>query len=1177
MISTAPTSTSEAGKPSGATVVTAQDTKTEITVGKTVRSAASTTTTSLASINNTVTKVTSSEKDDEMVDVVSVSTADASNKPAVSISEKSMYTPTTCSVIINTSSPCVTASRVDLSEPSATTASHPFPTTSSTNVVPSVSSAPLLVPDSTPISTLASAPVSTPVPLPICTIGSAPAPVVFSTLATAQVPAPAPLPISSPTCATVPALAPAQVSVPAPVPISTPAPVPISTPAPAQATTTAPTPISAPAPVLVSTPAPAQATTTAPIPISGPASVSVFTPVPAQVTAPAHVLVSTPAPMLGSSPAPAPVSTSAPAQLSAPAPVPVFAPTAVQCSAPAHAQVSVPSHYKGSAPASSQVSALVFPPESSPACFTSNANSLSASSVSTTNNQSQLPSKDLLPIASISDVSSNTLVSTSSASNTLSNATCSVPDASSTTSFSTPTSETAVNYPVTTNAMSPAASTSDIITTVSDVTKLTDTYTPETTVLRADTELTQTSISSAAASGANAASAITSSLGTTTQQQNDPIGACIPQGHEDSIGSRIEGVKCPFPRGDITETGLEDILVNDSEMKMSSPQERHATCSTESLVGTESTVETRDNQINANNSFLTNEQAKHDSQLSSEANVDQIQRSSGDCEMQDDSFKTELVATKQPEDFVPESEMSDSALPKTNINESDKAEPVSAQKKQSTEEEHKASELEKGDLVERFNDSGEATMDVDVNRNAETGEIEAKQYLTTEEVREPERSELEDREVTGSIVIKEEEIGEFISSSREECKPVIPGLSGTHQGVKNSNSNESIPREFIPARDQSSERLSSPTLLSPTRSVRDVIAKLKENDFEVKASVESNIESLSVVSHGSPVVSQSTQLVTTTDSLIGDKLSLAEETQRILNKLLKKPDSETRTTVAVPQNHTPATGALGIGSMPVVSSVSSVAGTVPDLRPVSTVFPTSSQLPVTPNTSKNFPAEHKATMPPLAQAKPVQIKVPIPSAPVHSGAAKLQVIGSKAESKQPVLTQQSMPTVQLPLLAPTVSSIPMPPLAQVQPLRPSAKVQTPAAPKLVTTRPVAIAPAPASTQTGIPIGLAASQISNAAVLKALASGNAFQSGGIQIIQASPGQFIIRSNVANTGNQQQNQRAVLLGNTAIMLSKVGAGGQVAAEGSVNMQKTMQAIQAGNGQFYNHQGWVRRSVL
>ena len=179
-----------------------------------------------------------------------------------------------------------------------------------------------------------------------------------------------------------------------------------------------------------------------------------------------------------------------------------------------------------------------------------------------------------------------------------------------------------------------------------------------------------------------------------------------------------------------------------------------------------------------------------------------------------------------------------------------------------------------------------------------------------------------------------------------------------------------------------------------------------------------------------------------------------------------------------------------------------------------------------------------------------------------TNATKLPTIGQQQGMPRPVLLQPQSSAMQLPLLAPSTSAIAMPALAQVQP-KPAAKLPIPP----VGARPVAIAPAPVSSQGNIPVGLAASQISNAAVLKALASGNAFQSGGIQIIQASPGQFIIRSNVGAAGSQQGNQRAVLLGNTAIMLSKLGATGQMIVDASQGTPKqAAQTVYSGESKFF-----------
>ena len=508
-----------------------------------------------------------------------------------------------------------------------------------------------------------------------------------------------------------------------------------------------------------------------------------------------------------------------------------------------------------------------------------------------------------------------------------------------------------------------------------------------------------------------------------------------------------------------------------------------------------------------------------------------------------ESEKDEVAEIQEKQGVVEEHKMSES-----------KKEAAEVQEKQGDMEEPNMSESERAETSERGSEDQEMAIDVDVKRVAGTEEKAADQSETDGiAVKKDEPIlVLEDKRVVSNVINDKQERELELSDGSNNCEPMES--SETVIGTKSDVISEGASEVCTMAKDRLNEKLKSPTLLSSSRSVGDVIAKLKENDFEVKASVESNVEN-------SPLTTSDTQVVTSTvDTLTSDKRSLVEETQRILNKLLHKPESETKAPLSKSQNHSipPAEPEVGPST-----TLSSTAGTAPELKTVNPVLSAVSQLPTASITNSGLPAERNTVMPPLAQTKPVQIKVSVPSSSLHGGPTRLQVIGNKVESQQPVLAQQSMPTVQLPLLAPTVPSLSMPPLAHVQPLRPSTKAPTPAVPKLAASRPVAIAPAPASTQTGIPIGLAASQISNAAVLKALATGNAFQSGGIQIIQASPGQFIIRSNVTNTGNQQQNQRAVLLGNTAIMLSKVGTGGQ--ADGSGNIQKTMQNIQAGNIDF------------
>ena len=537
---------------------------------------------------------------------------------------------------------------------------------------------------------------------------------------------------------------------------------------------------------------------------------------------------------------------------------------------------------------------------------------------------------------------------------------------------------------------------------------------------------------------------------------------------------------------------------------------------------------------------------EHKTSESEKEEASEVQEKKGDMEEPNvsESEKDEVAEIQEKQGVVEEHKTS----------ESEKEEAAEIQDKQGDMEEPNVSESERAETSERGSEDQEMAVDVDVKRVAETEEKAADQSETGGiAVKKDEPIlVLEDKRVVSNVINDKQERELELSDGSNNCKPMES--SGTVIGTKSDVISEGASEVCTMAKDRLNEKLKSPTLLSSSRSVGDVIAKLKENDFEVKASVESNVEN-------PPLTSSDTQVVTSTvDTLTSDKRSLVEETQRILNKLLHKSESETKAPLSKSQNHSipPAEPEVGPST-----TLSSTAGTAPELKTVNPVLSAVSQLPTASITNSSLPTERNTVMPPLAQTKPVQIKVSVPSSSLHGGPTRLQVIGNKVESQQPVLAQQSMPTVQLPLLAPTVPSLSMPPLAHVQPLRPSTKAPTPAVPKLAASRPVAIAPAPASTQTGIPIGLAASQISNAAVLKALATGNAFQSGGIQIIQASPGQFIIRSNVTNTGNQQQNQRAVLLGNTAIMLSKVGTGGQ--ADGSGNIQKTMQNIQAGNVDF------------
>ena len=435
---------------------------------------------------------------------------------------------------------------------------------------------------------------------------------------------------------------------------------------------------------------------------------------------------------------------------------------------------------------------------------------------------------------------------------------------------------------------------------------------------------------------------------------------------------------------------------------------------------------------------------------------------------------------------------------------------------------------------------------------------------------------LEVKEPDASISCQSSEPGTTGSSSvKEKSDANLPDNVGTKNGVEVAGKNLQI---VDPPTERMNERFSSPAIVSPTKTIGDVIAKLKENDFEAKTT---SVPGTATEQTDSALVSgdtrsQGSNVASLTESPAGERRPLAEETQRLLDKLLKKPEGmEVAGTPHKSQNHLAVSTALGLVSP---AGISSTAGNVtasilstsatkivsPGATSTLSLSSLSTQAATVTSAYQTLPivssaADLRTKMPVLAQAQPVQLKVPLPNTAIQGSHVTLSIVGSKTEAGQPMLAQPhvSVPTVQLPLLAPTGSALQMPPLAQVQQQKPVAKMPA-TTPKPTTSRPVAIAPAPTSTQTSIPIGIAASQISNAAVLKALATGNAFQSGGIQIIQASPGQFIIRSNITSAANQQPSQRAVLLGNTAIMLSKLGAGGQDATD---NAQRTMQTLQAG----------------
>ena len=427
-----------------------------------------------------------------------------------------------------------------------------------------------------------------------------------------------------------------------------------------------------------------------------------------------------------------------------------------------------------------------------------------------------------------------------------------------------------------------------------------------------------------------------------------------------------------------------------------------------------------------------------------------------------------------------------------------------------------------------------------------------------------------DPEVTAAGSNTDEVIGIKISTD----KPIslIPGLANPTK----------TPSTLPPITDANTklkvgDEIKSP-LLSPNRTVGDIIAKLRENDFEAKSPPPIGDARAAVISPSNELVRspQNARKSPLKSPIVEQpvmKKSLADETQRILDKLLGKNETE----VALGEVMAPR--GKDQSRLQSQSPVNKAGGSVSAAQlPSQQKFKTTSlPVPVTSSLLDIVQANMKSSIPkPLAQTLTVSSSgrnLPIPSASTEqrpqmpplgptvglpgqaaisqtqvTSATKLPTIGQQQGIPRPVLLQPQSSAIQLPLLAPSTSAIAMPALAQVQP-KPAAKLPIPP----MGARPVAIAPAPVSSQGNIPVGLAASQISNAAVLKALASGNAFQSGGIQIIQASPGQFIIRSNVGAAGNQQGNQRAVLLGNTAIMLSKLGATGQMIVDASQGTPK------------------------
>ena len=375
---------------------------------------------------------------------------------------------------------------------------------------------------------------------------------------------------------------------------------------------------------------------------------------------------------------------------------------------------------------------------------------------------------------------------------------------------------------------------------------------------------------------------------------------------------------------------------------------------------------------------------------------------------------------------------------------------------------------------------------------------------------------------------------------------VAGGLDKNVEGVVKTMASDSLHTE-----ENDNEGNSNPR--SQTKTVGDIIAKLTENDFGARMSTTAT-ETCST---------SASQTADAYGSEYEPSKALVDETQRILDKLLTKVDvhslylpdppksvlktdaSSTQSSSLDTRNKLPLESGVGVsGNAPLGMSTSS-AQTV-------TVASANRDQPIPSISTDQKP-----------QPRPGDVSAPLTQTSAAGSAVKLAVLNSKSDLPKPVILQSQVPAVQqLPVLTPVASTAAKPALAHIQPKPPVKTLNlVPVTPKSTGPRPVAIAPAPTTAQSSIPVGLAASQISNAAVLKALATGNAFQSGGIQIIQASPGQFIIRSNVVSSASQQTNPRAVLLGNTAIMLSKFGAGGQLVVDGSQGTPKSSHVLTTG----------------
>ena len=765
-------------------------------------------------------------------------------------------------------------------------------------------------------------------------------------------------------------------------------------------------------------------------------------------------------------------------------------------------------------------------------------NGASASTTSTIAPNATMPGtrasnagKDSLLDAKTSEAKSAVVPAPNSAENltTKSKATTVAPDASNADAVSAPVSaDVTGTAPAAANTTSPATSTTEVITNAAGVDKTELHKSDDSTVLPKSDKARSTSPSSMLSSTATIVPSLANDMSVTSQQSEDQKRTSTPQQSEDISGNGDKLVEVGLGAENSKKIASDNTADSEKEQnKSSSISEKNIVPGTVDSPAEAKTI--AENKTQLMDSLSTGvDKSNKDESAEIRDNLNE-----NDSKMEVDSTENEAVSTEPSKEAVSVKKVSE-----TN----------DIEMKTDVAEEQKTGDLEKKEEANMDCTNHGTAMDVDVPKSVGSNEIQAKSCEVTEIMKDDKIPQSSSDEVLvqdkASSVGIEPSVGSNTGSPVSKGnKPMVLEIGETASKDDENESGEVV----TSPKEQSDDKNTGHALLSPTRTVGDVIAKLKENDFDVKAST--TAESSSGISHASENTAALTTTKTTTTTAatttaevgLKEKRSLDEETQRILDKLLKKVDGELVDSLEKSQSQAVLPTSAGPQPVTTVSSIS-------DATSVSTVASASNNVSVA-----SASTEQKTAMPALAQTQPVQSKASLQNSTLQSGAVKLPIIASKAEQ------HVSMPAVQLPLLAPTVSSIPMPALAQVQPLRPTAKVQTPAAPKPTTSRPVAIAPAPASTQTSIPIGLAASQISNAAVLKALATGNAFQSGGIQIIQASPGQFIIRSNITNTANQQQNQRAVLLGNTAIMLSKVGAGGQI--DGTGNAQRTMQNIQAG----------------